>query len=216
MIGSLLPAGIAVAEATGELNGAYLLPEEQACLKSASEKRSREFTTGRTCARRALAEIGVNPTPILPGSSRQPLWPAGVTGSITHCEGYCAAAVARRDRFMTIGIDAETHEQLPAGVVEIVALEAERRWLSSLSQHAIHWDRVLFSVKESVYKAWFPLTEKWLEFKDVIVDMDPKSQSFQARVLLEPPTANHSLTVFTGRYLIAERLILTAVCVEAR
>ena len=117
---------------------------------------------------------------------------------------------------MTIGIDAETHEQLPVGVVEIVALEAERRWLSSLSQHAIHWDRVLFSAKESVYKAWFPLTEKWLEFKDVIVDMDPKSQSFQARVLLEPPTANHSLTIFTGRYLIAERLILTAVCVEAR
>ena len=60
-----------------------------------------------------------------PGAKREPLWPAGVVGSITHCDGYRAAAVARATDLATVGIDAEPHEPLPDGVLAAIALPAE-------------------------------------------------------------------------------------------
>lgn len=78
---------------------------------------------------------------------------------MTHCDGYRAAAVARRETIASIGIDAEPHAALPDGVEKLTALPEERMALTRLAvtHPHIHWDRLLFSAKESVYKAWFPL-----------------------------------------------------------
>ena len=217
MISAILPASVAAAEAVGELPGAALLPEEEAALSDkVVEKRRRDFTLARTCARRALGELGVAPVPILPGPQRQPLWPAGIVGSITHCPGYCAAAVARRAQLAAIGIDAEVHEALPDGVLGLVSLAEERAWLDGLSGDGVHWDRVLFSAKESVYKAWFPLTERWLGFEEALVTVDPTSATFHARLLVAGPTVDgRAVSGFDGRLLVRDGLVLTAVTLPA-
>ena len=49
------------------------------------------------------------------------------------------------------------------------------------------WDRLLFSTKESVYKAWFPLAERWLGFEDARVTIDRDRGSFAARLLVPGP-----------------------------
>ena len=159
--------------------------------------------------------LGLIPTPIVPGRQRQPLWPLGVVGSITHCTGYCAAAVAHRTRFVTIGIDAEIHDKLPEGTLDLVALSRECEWLQSSPNDGIHWDRVLFSVKESIYKAWFPIAGKWLGFKDVLVSFDPSSRRFRARLLVSGPVVKgRTLTHFSGRYVIVAGRVLTAVSLQ--
>src|SRR4051794_19903843 len=96
MIAEILPAGAVAEEAVGEVESAPLLPEEEAALGTVVETRRHEFTIGRNCAHRALARLGFPPAPLLRGHYRQPLWPIGVVGSITHCSGYCAAVVAHR------------------------------------------------------------------------------------------------------------------------
>ena len=53
----------------------------------------------------------------------------------------------------------------------------------------VHWDRLLFSAKESVYKAWFPLARRWLGFEDAVVMIDPSAGTFQARLLVVGPHA---------------------------
>jgi 4'-phosphopantetheinyl transferase EntD len=212
MISAILPKGITAVENSGDVPEAILLPEEKAALGCVAERRRREFTMARSCARRALAALGLSTAPILPGPQRQPLWPAGIVGSITHCAGYCAAVVAHSAQFLTIGIDAEIHDRLPDGVLDLVTLDDERTSLRLLPGNGTQWDCVLFSAKESVYKAWFPIAGSWLEFKDVLISFEPESGRFFARVLTRAPIIQgRALTHFSGRFLIEEGRVLTAV-----
>ena len=166
MIEAILPAEAATAEAFDDPPGLTLFPEEEAVIARAVGKRRREFTTTRACARTALARLGLPPVPIVPGPRGAPQWPVGVVGSMTHCAGYRACAVARDLDLLTIGLDAEPHGQLPEGVLDAVSRPEEREQLAALAATVpgTHWDRMLFSAKESVYKAWFPLTQRWLGF----------------------------------------------------
>ena len=81
------------------------------------------------------------------------------------------------------------HGPLPDGVLNQVSLPAERARLGELAAAApgVCWDRVLFSAKESVYKAWFPLARRWLGFDEADVTIDPADGTFRARLLVEGP-----------------------------
>ena len=177
-------------------------------------KRRREFTTARACARTALAELGFPPAPILSGEKHEPLWPAGVVGSITHCAGYRAAAVAFDTVVASIGVDAEPDEPLPLGVLSSIALPGEADRVAGLlrAYPATRWDRMLFSAKESVYKAWFPLTRRWLDFTEADVVIDPDRGTFSARLLVPgPELPSGRLDRFDGRWLADGGLVVTAI-----
>jgi 4'-phosphopantetheinyl transferase EntD len=216
LIGPLLPAGIRAVELRGDEPADPLLSAEDAALGAVSERRRRDFTVGRHCARRALAALGREPEPILPGPHREPCWPAGVLGSITHCGVYGAAAVARRGAIASLGIDAEPHEVLPDSVIGMVASDEERAWIAT-AEPGTCWDRVLFSAKESVYKAWFPLARRWLGFKDAVVAIDPGRGSFGARLLVPGPDMDgRPLRRLEGRFAVRDGLVLTAVVLSRR
>ncbi|MER7759615.1 4'-phosphopantetheinyl transferase superfamily protein [Streptomyces sp. NPDC097619] len=214
---ALLPPSAVSAETFRDLlYGEAVFPEEEAVVRGAVEARRREFRTVRQCARRALGGLGVPPVPVLPGPRREPQWPPGVVGSMTHCAGYRAAAVAYGGDVLSLGIDAEPHEALPEGMLPAVAgpEEAERLDLLYARLPQVHWDRVTFSAKESVYKAWFPLARRWLGFHDASLILDPDRESFE--VVLHR-THEHSdgrlLDSMSGRWSVADDLIRTAVVV---
>src|SRR5262245_27478480 len=107
MLSSLFPAGV-IAASGDDCDGPIALhPEGQPCVERAVAKRQAEFACGRRCARRALAMLGIENFPLVPGPHRAPLWPSGVVGSITHCTDLCAAVVARAGRIQSLGLDAE-------------------------------------------------------------------------------------------------------------
>jgi 4'-phosphopantetheinyl transferase EntD len=137
-----------------------------------------------------------------------------VVGSLTHCAGYRAAAVARATELASVGIDAEPHDELPEGVLERVALPAEQDALPGLPP-GVHWDRLLFSAKESVYKAWFPLAGRWLGFSDARLDFDPAAGTFTAELLAgdRPSVGGRVVDCFTGGYAVAGGLLVTAITV---
>ncbi|MER6984953.1 4'-phosphopantetheinyl transferase superfamily protein, partial [Streptomyces carpinensis] len=151
-----------------------------------------------------------------------PRWPEGLVGSMTHCEGYCAAALVRAGDLLSLGIDAELHAPLPEDVLEVVvALPAEQRRLARLAARhpAVHWDRVLFSAKESVYKAWFPLTGRWLAFREADIEVAPdagapRTGRFRAELLVPGPlVGGRRLTHFEGRWTVGTGLVATAVTI---
>jgi len=218
MIEEILPATVASTEMFEDPPDVKLFPEEEAVLARAVGKRRREFTTARACARDALARLGLPPAPILPGERGAPQWPRGITGSITHCAGYRAAAVASASSILTIGVDAEPDNVLPGGVLDAVSLPAERARLRDLASAApgTSWDRLLFSAKEATYKAWFPLTRRWLGFEDADITISPEDGIFQVRLLVAPPEAGGAApTSFVGRWMARDGLILTAITVSA-
>ena len=174
LIGSLLPAGVVTAESFDDPPGLVLYPGEEESVRNAVDKRRREYTTVRHCARQALAVLGLPPAPILSGPKREPLWPEGIIGSMTHCDGYRAAAVARAGGLASIGIDAEPHGPLPEGVLGTIARPEELIRVAELeaAHPDVQWGRLLFSAKESVYKTWFPLARCWLGFEEATVDFE--------------------------------------------
>ena len=213
----ILPATAACAESFDGSPGTGLFSEEEVLVARATEKRRREFTTGRECAREALSVLGVGKVPILRGYRGAPQWPAGITGSITHCPGYCAAAVASTQDLAAIGLDAEPNDILPGGVLEMVSQPGERARLSDLWAAApeISWDRLLFCAKEAVYKAWFPLTGQWLGFADAHVTINAADATFSARLLAPAPVGVPFDGGFTGKWLARDGFILTAIAVPA-
>lgn len=234
MIEHLVPATVATRAAYGdELDREPLFPEELVAVEKAVPKRRAEFSAGRACARAALAALDAAPGPVPRdnGDHGAPVWPKGFVGSITHCDGYRAAAAARATDILALGIDAEPHGPLPDGVIDAIHSTAdERAALKRLTDRApgVHWDRLLFSAKETVYKAWYPYHHKMLGFDEAELlfgepelpdpagpATTPAQGTYTARLLIPGPLLADGIgpEVFSGRWIVRGGLLVTAIVV---
>jgi 4'-phosphopantetheinyl transferase EntD len=112
------------------------------------------------------------------GADGAPVWPAAFVGSITHTPGYCVAVAARRDEFASVGIDAEWADRLTVDLWHDVFVARELDVLAQASpaereRIAI----VMFSAKETFYKCQAPLTQMWIDFTEVAIDVTFASPS---------------------------------------
>jgi 4'-phosphopantetheinyl transferase EntD len=217
LVSAVLPSieDLACAELYSDPPGLAPLAEEEPLITRSVEKRRNEFITVRYCARIALGELGFPAVPILKGEKGEPCWPDGVVGSLTHCAGYRGAVVARDRAVRSVGVDAEPHDVLPDGVLDAISLPAERTELAGLPA-GVHWDRILFCAKEATYKAWFPLTKRWLGFEDAHitfeVDESGSAGSFESTILIDGATlSGPPLTSLAGRWSVSRDLVLTAI-----
>lgn len=208
-------ASLAAAELYDDPPGLIPLPEEEPLIAKSVAKRRNEFITARYCARLALEQLGRQPVPILKGEKGEPRWPDGIVGSLTHCKGFRGAVVGRSTEVRSVGIDAEPYDVLPDGVLDAVSLPAERAELAALPT-ALHWDRILFCAKEATYKAWFPLTSRWLGFEDAHITFDCDNSGgaggFVSHILIDPAArSGPPLTTLRGRWSVSGGLVLTAI-----
>ncbi|MDL5159498.1 4'-phosphopantetheinyl transferase family protein [Actinomycetospora termitidis] len=216
-LAAVLPTSVATVVRLDDDSAGPLHPTEEPAVAKAVDSRRAEFTTGRACARDALAALGAPADAVPVGEKRSPVWPDGVVGSITHTKGFRGAAVAFADVVRSVGIDAEQHDVLPEGVLEAVSSESERAVLASLAARRpdVHWDRLLFSAKESVYKTWFPLTGRWLGFEEAVLTPGADG-TFRAELLVPGPVVDGvAVGEFRGRWTVADGFVVTAIALEA-
>jgi enterobactin synthetase component D / holo-[acyl-carrier protein] synthase len=217
LVSSVLPVShdLGYAELYSDPPDLAALPEEEPLIARSVAKRRNEFITVRHCARIALGELGLPPVPILKGAKGEPCWPDGVVGSLTHCTGYRGAVVGRGGAVRSVGIDAEPHDVLPRGVLDAISLPEERGEIPRKLPASLHWDRILFCAKEATYKAWFPLTKRWLGFEDAHITFEadgPGSGDFVSRILIDPDAlTGPPLTALRGRWSVDRGLVLTAI-----
>jgi 4'-phosphopantetheinyl transferase EntD len=213
MLEVILPAGVESQECFGDSPGGVLFPEEEQVIAHAVASRRRQYATVRGCARACLARLGYPPVPILPGVGGAPTWPAGIRGSMTHCTGYAAAAVGLYPQISAIGIDAEPDAPLPDGVLDLIATPAEQDHLAAiLGPDGPNWDRLLFSAKEAVYKAWFPLVGEWLDHQQAEIRFHPQRRTFTALLSRDGLTVDgRQVRRLHGRWIQERGIVLTAV-----
>lgn len=174
----LFGPGVAVASADPCAAATGLLPEESAATAAMIEKRRREFAAGRRAARAAMAELGLPAVAIPMGGDRAPVWPGGVTGSISHTDTHCLAAVARTGRgcagdVRTLGLDLEPDMALEPELWPEICTQAELDWLDTQPAPARgRLARAIFSAKECAFKAQYPLTGAMLGFDAFGIEMD--------------------------------------------
>lgn len=200
LVAALVPGGIAFAVAVPEVWNGTLPPAEEIFVAGATLKRKREFGAGRTCARLALQQLGCEAVALPSGADRYPVWPAGVVGSISHCDGCAVAVVARRERAASLGVDVERSGRVGERLLADITTRGERRHVRDLGgSSGCDWSTLAFSAKESFYKCYRPVVKQELNFHDVEVQFDLLEGTFVARLV------NPNRPPLLGRSSIAGR-----------
>lgn len=148
--------------------------EERLLPATASSLRTAEFRLGRRAAHLALKAMGSELQPILRGSQREPIWPPGVAGSITHAGNHALAAVAFLTDVGGIGIDLEERGRFFPALEAEIAGEEELAALARMEGRAREDATMeLFSAKESIFKAHYPRIGHFFGFDAVRIEFGP-------------------------------------------
>jgi enterobactin synthetase component D / holo-[acyl-carrier protein] synthase len=218
-LAALFPPGAVVFETHTPGDVARLLPAEAACLRLAGADRAAEFAAGRACARAALSVLGIEGFALRAASDRQPLWPEGIVGSITHTDHYCAVVVAVRREIAALGIDCESARAVGEKLWTKIAVPAERDWLGALaSDERDAGAALVFSAKEAFYKCRYPTSATRFGFHDVSIRLyGPLRGAGAFSIDIEggsepivPP--GHALV---GRYRFCDGRVTTAITTTA-
>ena len=192
-----------------------LHPEEEVISASfGSSKRRAEFSLGRYCAHRALSKFELESVPILRiAETREPCWPESVRGSITHSEGFAAAAVGFAKDVSGIGIDLESLSRVvDFNIRRHVCVDKEREFLESLpTEQANRYLRIIFSAKESIFKCFFPISQTYLYFQDAEIIIDENNSKFSFSLSKTCTGITSSGFQHSGRFLIKDDLLLTSI-----
>jgi enterobactin synthetase component D len=150
-------------------------------LRNAVWSRQADYVSGRLCAREALELLGAKPGDIPFGEGGSPAWPSGFVGSITHSNQQAFAAVARKSRVLSLGLDVE--KIMPPGtamqLAPFVATSGEYQNLRKISLDMQLLTTMIFSAKEAVFKCLYPVLKFRFDFTDVeILSIDAAIGSF--------------------------------------
>jgi len=209
------------------------------------QKRIDEFSSGRHCARLAAArleltssqQIGVGDIAI--GASREPLWPEGVTGSITHDDARAIVALSVDPACMGIGIDLQSLAE-PQSMSELKSVIGSKTEIGAASDQlrrsTAYADvvqsegfdtasAVLFSIKEAVFKCYFPIFGIWIDFLDATIELAcHEVDGFSCHAMraclvgsysvrFSQPVASRMTTVqqlsFRGHYLLTQASVVS-------
>lgn len=194
------------------------LPEK---MHDAVDKRKAEFIAGRHCAALALNRISPELAQgrIGIGDKREPLWPAGVCGAITHSHGFAAAVVADAATLRGIGIDSEQYvtQKTADNVASHILTQAERfEDNREMVTTGIEYLTLVFSAKESIFKCLYPLVQQYFDFQDAVIQLDPTNRGhfrFELRKDLNPEFG-HGFAG-QGQFRLDDEFVHTSVALKA-
>ncbi|MFK8040586.1 MAG: 4'-phosphopantetheinyl transferase [Rickettsiaceae bacterium] len=168
------------------LNRGFVMPQK---LKNAVFKRQNEFASGRLCALEALERLLGN----FKGSVGQdnlcrPIWPIGISGSISHCDNYSVSVVAFKKNALSLGVDIEEISSCVNKIEamrELVITNYEHNFLECINlKRDLHIIYLIFSAKESFFKCINPINDMLFDFKEIeVYDINFRKSSFKIRLI---------------------------------
>lgn len=211
LIGKVLPSVVAHCDQVDEARTFTLHPQELEATAARRLPRDRQaqFEQGRRCAHAAMAKLGCTDLPVLIDRQGAPVWPTGIVGSITHAPDYCAAAVARVQNFRAIGINAEAWQQFPTDIGGDISVPWEIDAMEPTIDIRLKLG-VLFSAKQSIFKALRPLVQRDFDFRSVALKIDFGNRNFRI-VSVDSPDLDRLKNHVFGEFSVARKIILTSV-----
>jgi 4'-phosphopantetheinyl transferase EntD len=179
----LQPERYVAFELEGQGDVGALAEHERPFIARATPRRAAEFAAGRSCAKAAMAVLGVTGVTLLVGSGREPVWPPAMIGSISHTNDFCIAVVGPEQRVhgrYGIGLDVEQIGRVGENLWRRLFVDEEATYLNSLhGRQRQLMSTVMFGAKEAFYKAQYQLTESWVGFSDVSITIDGNSMELR-------------------------------------
>ncbi|MFN4058509.1 MAG: 4'-phosphopantetheinyl transferase [Roseinatronobacter sp.] len=207
----LFSANVAIGWADPTAPMPRLVGDEVFAIEHVTAARAREFAAGRAAARMAMENLGHAPRPILQGEDRAPIWPVGLTGSITHTSRDALAVVTDDPTIRALGIDMEPSTPLEPDLWRAICTQDDLLWLARLgpSQRG-HFAKLIFSAKEAFYKAQYQISGTLIDFRDVDLSPDLSTSRFVARLRRDVPGLAAG-TCMQGRFALLGQSLVTAV-----
>lgn len=201
------PDNVAVAASVNCPADASLLEPEHKHTVSMIERRVREFTHGRHNARLAMQALGLPPAAVAKNDDRSPVWPDAVRGTISHTGEIAAAVIAHPHQYQSLGLDIEDAEPLDAPAHRLILRPEERDADGARA-------KLLFSIKEAIYKCLYPVIGAYIDFQEMAVDTDEAKQSFRALPHTDLVPAELAARL-EGRYRITPQLVIATAWIKA-
>jgi len=161
-----------------------------------------------------LTTLGYDCDTILAGKNREPLWPKGCIGSISHTRNVSVATAAQTEDIRALGVDIESAQGLTREEWRLVLQDDEILELEGLGSSAYRLAMLAFSAKETVFKLQYPCTERYVDFREAKIELCEQQSSFQACL---PGFVHEKLNhpaPFRGRYGSCGDSIVTVAWIE--
>lgn len=181
-------------------------------------KRQSEYLAGRICAREALRALSGESLIVSVGDDGAPQWPEQVVGSISHSQGHAMAVVACAKHWQGIGLDVEmqlSHERAlrlaegiltPTEQTRLLGLDsAQQAWLISLT----------FSLKESLFKALYPIVQQRFYFQAAELTAMPESGTAHLRLLQDLHPQWQAGSLLKGQFSQREQQLISLIAIPA-
>lgn len=192
-----------------------------ASLQNSVVKRQAEFLAGRIAAAHALRPYGLEQQPIGIGRQRQPIWPEGYVGSISHSQGMAVALIQPETEFIGVGLDlearlsTESQQAMLSVVLNQVELQRLKRDAGSLSQAELL--TLVFSAKESFFKAAYRQVQDYFDFDAIeLVRLDQARKELHFRCVSQLSQNFVADTPVVAAYQwLNQTMVLTSVLLPA-
>ncbi|MBC7428214.1 MAG: 4'-phosphopantetheinyl transferase superfamily protein [Bacteriovorax sp.] len=179
--------------------------------------RKSEFILGRLCASKAYKAVSGEELLLLPSQKdRAPLWPDNVVGSIAHDKNFVGAAVAKKSDLIGIGIDFEESGRTKIELSSHIRSSSDLKFHSKLTD--VELLTIIFSAKESLYKALYPSVQKFFGFQDAAlrsIDLDNGEFEIELLTQLTHNFGPNSRKTFHGRFIVLNKTCLTVLEVSS-
>ena len=185
--------------------------EENYFSQLSSVSRKEHYRSGRICAGEVLSKLGTLGQPVLRDpQTREPLWPEGISGAITHSGNWAAAAAGKTSDVSGIGIDLEDLErQVDSRISRHVCIPEEQKWLQECGEDFLEQNlKIIFSAKESIFKAFFPYTRTYLHFHDARILMEQTFLQKSKPDSLSEKEKNSNPAKFEFEYLMLNEKVI--------
>ena len=187
--------------------------EENYFSQLSSVSRKEHYRSGRICAGEVLSKLGARGQPVLRDpQTREPLWPEGISGAITHSGNWAAAAAGKSSDVSGIGIDLEDLErQVDSRISRHVCIPEEQKWLQECGEEDFLEKnlKIIFSAKESIFKAFFPYTRTYLHFHDAMILMEQTLFQKSKPDSLSEKDNNSNPAMFEFEYLMLNEKVIS-------
>lgn len=182
-----------------------------------SSERRAEYFSGRRCAHAVMVEEGYPALPVLRHLDRSPVWPLNIVGSITHGASLAAAIIKKRyvTNVLNIGIDIEDlSREIRTDISKTTLTDWERDRWSVESMETSQEARIIFSIKETIYKCFYPVHHVYLGFHDAEIT-ELGSDYFSARLLKNPLKKDVPIPFeLTGPLQVADQAVMSALLIN--
>ncbi|MBE0455966.1 MAG: 4'-phosphopantetheinyl transferase family protein [Pseudoalteromonas sp.] len=169
-------------------------------LETAVAKRKAEYLAGRVCAKRVLAALNIYNFELISAADRAPIWPNKIVGSITHSQNTAMAMASDSSGIAGIGIDIEQlmSAQQEQELQQQILRPDELVQFQRLATQITHPLTVIFSAKESIFKALYPNVKQFFGFEAAqLIAFNKQQLQFKiTQTLSEQVPQDTCLTVF--------------------